>query len=89
MPPAVEGHSTDPGGEVHLGASAHIWTAITGSDWELTPCFNPPLAPSPQALYSGLPQHNGLKQIHEPTGDPFWTALREALDDHTRHLHSK
>ncbi|MFJ6140882.1 hypothetical protein [Kitasatospora sp. NPDC092286] len=32
LPPVDGDHSTDPGRDVHLAASAHIWTTITGSE---------------------------------------------------------
>ncbi|MFJ9692301.1 TniQ family protein [Kitasatospora sp. NPDC101183] len=89
LPPADKDHSTEPGGEVHLAASAHIWTAVTGSEWELAPCFQPPLTTNPPMIFQGWSQRAALDHIHNPAGNRFWKALRKILDSHARQLARK
>ncbi|MFI8458641.1 TniQ family protein [Kitasatospora sp. NPDC085464] len=89
LPPVDGDHSTDPGRDVHLGASAHIWATITGSEWGLAPCFEPPLTKNPTLTIPGWPQHAVLERLHNPAGSRFWGILRKILDEYTQRLTQK
>ncbi|WP_441247768.1 hypothetical protein [Kitasatospora sp. McL0602] len=86
LPPPPEELPVHPGSPLHLGASAHIWSALTGSEWDLAPCFRPPFSSErPLPLNKAdRPQQAILELIHDPADDAFWTRLRQALNECTR-----
>ncbi|MFB8236181.1 TniQ family protein [Kitasatospora purpeofusca] len=88
LPPPPEEHPVHPGSPLHLAASAHIWSALTGSEWDLAPCFRPPLSSERDLplFKTDRTQQAALELLHTPAEDAFLSLLRQALDDCTRSL---
>ncbi|MFG2845364.1 TniQ family protein [Kitasatospora sp. NPDC048296] len=63
-------------------ASAYIWAAVTGSEWQLAPSFRAPLSAFHRRVGPGTPELRILHHIHHATDH----RLRTVLDDRVRAL---
>ncbi|MFD0567940.1 TniQ family protein [Kitasatospora saccharophila] len=74
------------GSEMHRQcASAYIWARVTSGEWRYAPIFRAPFAPAGFNLDPASVQHALLRLI-DTRHDRYYTALRQALNDHARVL---